>query len=66
MASPEDIKQFARKQGSPDNTAQTIQKFPPFPEDVKTRFPTMRKMEDDIEQWRVKTNIALRGGTEAG
>lgn len=39
-----------------------VQKFPAVPEDVKQRFPSMKDYEDRVEQWRVKTNIALRGG----
>jgi len=61
VASPEDKNRFARLQeGSAQ--PQVIQKFPPYPEDVKRRFPSMVKHEEEVEQWRVKTNIALRGG----
>lgn len=66
MASPEDLKSFARKQAADDQSAALIKRFPSYPEDVKKRFPSLVKQEADIEQWRQETNIALRGGPQAG
>ena len=66
MASEQDKKAFARMQGSPDNTASLIDKFPEYPQDVRDRFPSLMEHERRIEEWRVKTNIALRGGPQAG
>lgn len=61
MASPEEKDRFARlQQGSAQ--PEVIQKFPSLPDEVKKRFPSLKDYEDQVEQWRVKTNIALRGG----
>ena len=66
MASEQDKLAFKRMQGSPDNAASLIDKFPAYPQDVKDRFPSLAEHEQRIEEWRVKTNIALRGGPQAG
>jgi hypothetical protein len=61
VASPDEKRRFARlQQGAA--TPEVIQKFPPYPEDVKRRFPSLVKHEEEVEAWRVKTNIAIRGG----
>jgi len=61
MSSPADKARFARlQQGSAQ--PEIIQKLPQVPDEVKKRFPSMAKWEEDLEAWRTKTNIALRGG----
>ncbi len=61
MASPEEKARFLRiQQGAAQ--PEIIQKVPTLPDDVKKRFPSFVKWEEEVEQWRVKTNIALRGG----
>lgn len=66
MPSAEDLKSFNRKRNAPDVSQEVIDKFPAFPDDVRKRFPSIVAMEKSIEEWRVKTNIALRGGPQAG
>lgn len=63
MPSQADLDQFARRQASSSLDVETlVPKLPPVPEDVKRRFPTMAKWEEDLVNWRAKLIIALRGG----
>lgn len=62
MSSPADKARFARLQ-SGSAQPEIIQKLPPHPDDMKRRFPSLNEYEEKVEAWRVKTNIALRGGT---
>lgn len=39
-----------------------IPKLPPLPDDVKRRFSSLHDWQRDMEAWRIKANIALRGG----
>jgi len=64
VASPEDIESFNRLRLDVAGTASLIPKFPGYPEDVKKRFPSLAEHEQLIEAWRVRANIALRGGPE--
>ena len=65
MASPDDIATFNRlRLSSPttDLVNQIIPKIPEYPEDVLRRFPSLREHQNKLEEWRTRTNIALRGG----
>lgn len=61
MASEEDLKQFNRLRSGPAPLA-LIQRLPPIPDDIKQRFPSAKKWEDQLEKWRVEANTALGGG----
>jgi len=39
-----------------------INRVPSLPDDVKKRFPSFAKWEQDVEAWRVAANQALGGG----
>lgn len=61
MASANDRQSLGAMAASSD-AATLIPKIPKLPEDVKKRFPSLFDWERDMEAWRVKTNVALRGG----
>lgn len=67
MPSQADLDSFARLQLSgPDTSAQTIMPMPKLedhaPELVK-RYPGILGWQRAVEEWRVKTNIALRAAS---
>lgn len=67
VASPEDKANFNRlRLAAPANdlTAQIIPKIPEYPEDVLKRFPSLREHQSKLEEWRIRTNLALRGGVQ--
>lgn len=66
VASQQDIASFNRlRLAAPatDLTNQILPKLPEFPADVLQRFPSLREHQNKLEEWRVKANIAIRGGT---
>lgn len=67
LASQQDIDNFNRLRlaaaSSTDLTNQILPKLPEFPDDVLKRFPSLREHQNKLEAWRVKANIAIRGGT---
>ena len=63
MATPEDLASFNRLRFSGISAeAQILPKVPEMPPDVKKRFPSLEQWEQEMEKWRVKATIALRGG----
>jgi hypothetical protein len=62
VASPGDKKSFSRMQVSQSANTEIIPKLPPLPDDVKKRFPSLYDWQRGMEEWRVKANIAIRGG----
>lgn len=68
MASPEDIANFNRLRlaaaSSTDLTNQILPKLPEFPDDVLKRFPSLREHQNKLEAWRIRANLAIRGGTK--
>lgn len=47
------------------STPEIIPKLPPYPEDIRKRFPSLEKHQADLENWRTQTNIAITGGSTA-
>ena len=64
MPSAQDLKQFQRVQNSAgsDDTAKLVANMPPYPDEVKQRFPSMARHEADQKEWIKELIIALRGG----
>lgn len=58
---PEDLASFERLRLSADSPL-SVPKVPRLPDDVRKRFPTLEKWERDMEEWRTKLNVILRGG----
>lgn len=51
---------------SSPSTPEIIPKIPPYPDEIKKRFPeATAKHESDWEQWRVKACLAITGGSAA-
>lgn len=49
---------------SSPSTPEIIPKIPPYPDEIKKRFPeATAKHEADWESWRVKANLAITGGS---
>lgn len=64
MPSDADKKSFDRMRLDSGARPVLVQKFPTIPDDVKKRFPSMVKFEQDIEAWRVAANKSLGGGEQ--
>jgi hypothetical protein len=67
MPSEEDLKNFLRlQQGVPfDTSLKLVAELPPFPEDVRKRFPSMAQYEASLKDWHSKLILALQGGGPA-
>lgn len=65
MATEEEIFQFRRIQNSvgTDDSQKLVANMPPYPQDLKERFPTMQNHEDRLREWVKELIIAIRGGT---
>lgn len=63
MPSDADLKNFKRLQlgASDDSVERLVAALPTIPEDVKKRFPSMAKHEQDQQEWHRKLLVALRG-----
>jgi len=64
MPSANDLKGFKRMQQSAlsDDSLKLVANMPEFPPDLKKRFPSMEKHEQEVKEWNKKLIIALRGG----
>ena len=64
MPSAADLKNFRRIQNSAgvDDTQKLVSNMPSFPDEMKRRFPSLAKHEEDLKDWNKKLIIALRGG----
>lgn len=63
MPSAADLANFKRQKAvNQTENAQMVPKVPELPEDVVKRFPSLKEWHMKMEEWRVKTNIAIRGG----
>lgn len=61
MPSTSDKTQFARLQFDPGSFPVKIGPVPKLPDEVKQRFPSLIKWEQDLEAWRLAANLALGG-----
>lgn len=63
MPSAESLKHFSRLQlgAATDTTDRLVAELPKVPDDVKKRFPSMAKFEQDMAEWHRKLLLALRG-----
>ena len=64
MPSADDKKNLARLQAGVqfDATLKLVAQLPPFPEDVKQRFPSLLQYEQNLKDWHQQLLIALKGG----
>ena len=63
MPSADDLANFQRlRTTGADINAQLTPKFPPLPDEVKARFPSLKAWEERVKEWETKTTIAIRGG----
>lgn len=66
MPSDADRLSFQRRQNSVgvDDTQRIIANMPPYPKDLKDRFPSMAKHEDALKEW-IK-QLMMSGGVGGG
>jgi len=64
MPSADALKRIAHLRTGSTGVPEILPKFPSFPEEIRKRFPTaIKEHEAALEDWRLKANIAIRGGT---
>lgn len=61
MASAEDIASLGRKQTADAESSLVLPKLPKLPKAVKERFPELQRWETEMEEWRQKAEIRIRG-----
>lgn len=62
--SPAALAKIAHLRTESSAAPEIIPKLPPYPEDVRKRFPSLEKHQADLEDWRVKASIAIKGGAQ--